>query len=98
MFAVLVRFPEAGGPDREQAAKVAATARGMFEGMPGLRTKAFTYDQAAGRATNIYLWRSEDAARAFFTDELRDRVTELYGSTPTIEFLEILELVDNPAE
>jgi hypothetical protein len=95
MFGVIVSFPEDVGPDRERAAKIAAGARSMFEGMPNLRSKAFTYDQSAGRATNVYLWRSEDAARAFFTDDLRERVTELYGAEPTIEFVEVLELVDN---
>jgi hypothetical protein len=94
MFGVIVRFPN-GGPDRERAAKVAAAVRGTFEGMPGLRLKAFAYDDSAGRAANLYLWQSENAARAFFTDDLRERVTELYGAEPSVEFLEILELVDN---
>jgi hypothetical protein len=95
MFGVIVRFPDDVGLDRERAAKTAAAARSTFEGMPGLRSKAFTYDRSAGRATNFYLWESENAARAFFTDELRDRVTQLYGAPPSIEFVEILELVDN---
>ena len=33
--------------------------------------------------------------KAFFTDEVRDLVTGLYGATPTIEFVEIAEIVDN---
>jgi hypothetical protein len=92
VIGVFVTF---AGPDRERAAKVAAEAKSMFEGMPDLRSKAFTYDESAGRATNFYLWRSEDAARAFFTDALRERVIELYGAEPTIDFVEVLELVDN---
>src|ERR1700748_3397306 len=96
MFGVIVRFPDDVGPDREQAAKIAAAAHTAFEGMPGLRSKAFTYDDEAGRANNFYVWRAEDAARAFFSDELRARVTELYGAPPTVEFVEILELVENP--
>jgi hypothetical protein len=98
MFGVIVRFPVDVGLDREQAAKIAAGARTSFEGMPGLRLKAFTYDEDAGRATNFYLWQSEDAARTFFSDELRALVRELYGADPAIEFVEILELVENPAE
>lgn len=72
--------------------------RRMFEAMPGLRAKACTYNRSAGHATNFYVWRSEDAAGAFFTDDLRARVTELYGAEPIIEFVEILELVDNAGE
>jgi hypothetical protein len=96
MVGVFVTFAGAGGPDRDRAAKVAHEARGMFEGMPGLRSKVFTYDDAAGRATNFYVWESEEAARGFFTDELRDGVTHLYGVAPTIDFVEVLEVVDNP--
>ncbi len=35
------------------------------------------------------------AAGAFFTDELVERVTGLYGVRPTIQFLQIESLVDN---
>ena len=44
---------------------------------------------------NFYLWESQEAAEAFFTDELRERVAGLYGVPPTISFLEIAEVVDN---
>ena len=37
-------------------------------------------------ATNFYVWESEDAAKAFFTDDLLERVTGLYGVRPTVEF------------
>jgi heme-degrading monooxygenase HmoA len=74
---------------------IAEKARKTFEGMPGLRSKAFTVDDAHQRAMNFYVWESEDAARTFFSDELRERVTGLYGVEPTIEFVEITQLVDN---
>jgi len=67
----------------------------MFEGMPGLRLKVFTLDQERQRAANFYVWDSEEAAKASFTQELRDRVTTLYGVTPSIEFVEIAKIVDN---
>lgn len=38
---------------------------------------------------------SGTAARSFFSDALRERVTGLYGVAPTIEFVEIVEIVDN---
>ena len=63
--------------------------------MPGLRQKAFTLDEDGSRARNIYVWDDEEAARAFFTDELVERVTALYGVRPVLEFVEIIALVDN---
>ena len=44
---------------------------------------------------NFYVWESEDAARSFFSEELRKGVTGLYGVAPTIDFVEIAQLVDN---
>jgi hypothetical protein len=97
MIGVFVTFEGADGPDRDRAAKVAHEARHMFEGMAGLRSKAFTYDDEAARATNFYVWDSEDAARAFFSPELTELVTGLYGVAPSIAYVEVLELVDNAA-
>ena len=95
MIGVNVTFDYSGDFDRERVIKVAANSRGIFEGMPGLRLKVFTLDQERQRAANFYVWDSEEAAKAFFTQELRDRVTSLYGVAPSIEFLEIAEIVDN---
>jgi hypothetical protein len=36
-------------------------------------------------------------ARAFFSDELRERVTGLDGAAPEIRFVEVAALVDNGA-
>jgi heme-degrading monooxygenase HmoA len=95
MIGVNVTFDYSGDFDRERVIKVAANARGMFEGMPGLRFKVFTLDQGRQRAANFYIWDSEEAANGFFTQELRDRVTDLYGVAPVIEFVEIAGIVDN---
>ncbi len=94
MIAVFVTF-EADDLDEERVRKVAAEARGMFEGMAGLRNKFFTLAEKKNRATNVYVWKSEDAARQFFSPQLVERVTGLYGVRPQIDFAEVLEMVDN---
>jgi heme-degrading monooxygenase HmoA len=81
--------------DRARVIAVAENARSMFEGMPGLRCKFFTLDDEHHRATNFYVWESKDAADGFFSEELRERVTGLYGVSPTIDFVEIVQMVDN---
>jgi hypothetical protein len=95
MFGVFVTFRYADGLDRARVTGVAEKARPMFEGMPGLLYKFFTFDEKNNVAVNFYAWESESAARAFFTDELRARVTELYGVSPEIEFVEIAATVEN---
>jgi hypothetical protein len=95
MIGATVTFDFDGPFDRGRVAGVAKNARTMFEGMPGLRFKFFTFDEVEKRAVNFYVWESREAAVEFFSDELRARVTELYGVMPTIEFFEIAEIVDN---
>jgi hypothetical protein len=39
--------------------------------------------------------RSGETALEFFSEEVRELVTGLYGVAPTIEFVEIAQIVDN---
>jgi heme-degrading monooxygenase HmoA len=95
MIAVYVTFRYGSDFDEAKLHKVAASVSGKFVGMPGLRQKAFTVNAAKREATNVYLWQSEEAARAFFNEAMLERVTGIYGVRPTIEFAAIAELVDN---
>ncbi len=95
MIGVNVIFEYEGTFDRSRVINVADHARASFEDMPGLRFKFFTFDEEHHRATNFYVWESKDAAAEFFSDELREQVTDLYGVGPTVEFVEIAQIVDN---
>jgi hypothetical protein len=95
MIGVFVTFRYEDNFDERAVRKIADTARARFEGMQGLRSKAFTLNSGKREATNFYVWESEDAAKAFFTGELLERVTGLYGVRPTVEFVEIATLVEN---
>jgi heme-degrading monooxygenase HmoA len=97
MIGVVVTFRYRDTFDEQAVRKIAETARARFEGMQGLRSKAFTFNSGKREATNFYVWDSEDAARAFFTEELLERVTGLYGVRPTVEFVQIATLVENVA-
>ena len=95
MIGVIVTFRYEGNLDEHAVRKIADTALARFQGMPGLRSKAFTFNPARREALNFYVWESEDAAKAFFTTELTERLTGLYGVRPTVEFVHIAALVDN---
>ena len=60
-----------------------------------MRSKAFTINSGKREAVNFYVWESEEAAKTFFTAELLERVTGLYGVRLTVEFMEIATLVEN---
>jgi heme-degrading monooxygenase HmoA len=95
MIGVFVTFRYGDNFDERAVRKIAETARARFEGMPGLHSKAFTLNSGKREATNFYVWESEEAAKAFFTDEFLDRVTGLYSARPTVEFVQIATLVEN---
>ena len=95
MQGVIVEFQYGDDFDPARVAAIAHEARGRFEALPGLRQKAFTVDERNRRATNVYLWDSDELARAFFSDELVERVTGLYGVRPSVSFVDVAEFVDN---
>ncbi len=95
MIGVFVKFRYGDNFDEQAVRKIAETARVRFEGMPGLRSKAFTVNSEKHEAVNFYVWDSEDAAKAFFTDQLLERVAGLYGVRPSVEFVQIASLVEN---
>jgi hypothetical protein len=95
MIGVSVTFQYDEDFDHARVISVAEKARKSFEGLPGLRSKVFTVDDAGRRAMNFYVWESAAVAQSFFSEETRERVAGLYGVEPTIDFVEIAQLVDN---
>ncbi len=95
MIGVIVTIGPGESLDRERASAVAEQEAPMFEGMDGLRSKVFMWDEETGTVTSTYVWESEAAARAFFTPELKAKVIELYGVEPQVRFAEVSALIDN---
>jgi heme-degrading monooxygenase HmoA len=95
MIGVFVTFRYGEKFDEQAVRKTAEKARGKFVGMPGLRSKAFTLNSGKREAANFYVWDSEDAAKTFFSDQLLEQVTDLYGVRPVVEFVQIAALVEN---
>jgi hypothetical protein len=95
MIGVFVTFRYGDHFDEAAVRKIAESARSKFEGMPGLRFKAFTINSEKREAVNFYIWDSPKAAKEFFTDALLERVTGLYGVRPDVQFVEIAALVEN---
>lgn len=95
MIAVFVTFKYSNDFDLTKVNQIAHAVQATFQEMPSLHQKAFTVKPEMHEAVNVYLWENEAAARAFFTAEMLDRVTGLYGVRPTIEYAEIPALVEN---
>ena len=96
MIAVMVRFQYENEFNEAHLQQIAEGARSKFQGMPGLRSKAFTVDAARRQALNFYVWESEDAARKFYSPQMIDGVAKIYGVRPSIEYVKLAALVENP--
>ena len=88
MIGVLVTFTGSERFDRSTVERIAGELRTPFEGMPGLRFKGFALSENGLQARNFYVWDDEEKARAFFTDEIVEMVTGIYGAPPEVEYLE----------
>lgn len=97
MVGAFVIFRYQDGFDETAVREIAESVRWKFEGMAGLRSKAFTFNAEKREVVNFYIWESEEAAKAFYDDGFRERVTRLYGVPPEIEFVQMATLVDNAA-
>ncbi|MBB4381099.1 monooxygenase [Bradyrhizobium sp. SBR1B] len=94
MFVVVVQLP-ISKRSREaaiaSAQKTAATYTSLAS--QGLIRKYYINgDEGAG---GVYLWRSEAAARAWYTPEWERRMTETHGVKPKVTYYESLFVVDN---
>lgn len=96
MIAVMARSQYDNELNEARLQHIAEGARSKFEGMPGLRSKAFTIDAAKRQALNFYVWESEDAARKLFSPQMIDGAAKIYGVRPSIEYVKLAALVENP--
>ncbi|HEY1316879.1 MAG TPA: hypothetical protein VGF10_06665 [Gaiella sp.] len=95
MIGVIVTIGPHAELTRERATAVAEQEAPKFQGMDGLQSKVFMWNEQTRTVTSTYVWDSERAARAFFTPELKAHVIELYGAEPNVQFAEVSALVDN---
>ena len=95
MIGVFLTFCYADDFDEKAVHAIANKAHARFKGMPGLHSKAFTVNLEKREAVNFYIWDSEAAASAFFTDEQIDRIAGHYKARPSLDFVQIAALVEN---
>jgi hypothetical protein len=81
MIGVIVTLGPGEDLNRQRASAAAEQAAPMFEGMDGLGSKVFMWNDETGTVINTYVWDSEAAARAFFTPELKAQIIELWASS-----------------
>jgi len=67
----------------------------LFREVPGLLQKYYAYDSSTEEWAGIYLWESEDAARAYIESDLRKSIPSAYELTepPRVERFPIVDVL-----
>ena len=97
MIVAIVRFALPAPVSLEEAARMFESSAPKYQGLPGLVRKYYIRAEDGRSAGGVYLWESRAAAEAVYNGEWRDRVAALYGSQPSVEFLDCPVVVDNAA-
>jgi hypothetical protein len=71
-------------------------APGFLE-VPGLIRKQFIYAIEGGYAGGSYLWKSREAAEAFYSGPWREGIIDRYGAPPRITYFDTFAIADVPA-
>jgi heme-degrading monooxygenase HmoA len=68
-------------------------AKNLYQGMPGLKTKAFVLDQQTGEYGGLYIWESKEALEIFLNSPTFATSKEKFG-TPEIKIFELVSHIE----
>ena len=94
MITAIVQFDLPPDVDRQKAEETFQRIAPLYRDMEGLIHKYFCFSEE-GKGAGIYLWESREAAEKVYGGIWRERIRELYGVEPEIQYYEPLLIVDN---
>jgi len=94
MIIAIVQFDLPAGINRAKAFDIFNQIAPLYREMDGLIHKYFCYSDQ-GKGAGIYLWHSREQAEIVYAGVWRERIIELYGVEPDIQYYEPLVVVDN---
>lgn len=90
-----VRIALAEPVSGEAAAERADVGADFYSDVPGLLAKHYLRSEDGFTVGGIYLWESKENGEAFFEGEWRQRIAQLNGADPRIEWFEAPVVIDN---
>lgn len=93
MYALTVRFRLPPSTDWNGLRAVVAERARLYEGMPGLCSKAFVLDEASGEYGGNYVWESRAAVEAFLHSETFRGAVSKYGA-PDVRVHEVIAYLE----
>jgi heme-degrading monooxygenase HmoA len=97
MQTVIVKYKLPVPIGREVMMEEFRAAEARFAAMPGLVRKYFCYDEAGHTGHSVYLWETEEQARAFHNAEFERKMIEIFDAPPECIFADTLLIIDNRA-
>lgn len=94
MITAIVQFDLPAGIDRAKASEIFNRIAPLYREMDGLIHKYFCFSDE-GKGAGVYLWETREQAEKVYAGVWRERIVELYGVEPEIQFYEPLVVVDN---
>jgi hypothetical protein len=91
----IVRFAAPAEVDAAQLRELLREALPRYRVIPGLRRKYFIGSASTGGG--VYEWDSRAAAEAYYSQDWYERMLDVYGAHPEVEFFDVHALVDNEA-
>jgi hypothetical protein len=98
MITAVVTFKLPAGIDTAKATELFKGSAPRYRGMKGLVRKYYLFDEKAGVAGGVYLWKSKADAEALYTPEWKAWAKDRYGAEPEIRYFETAVIVDNESE
>ena len=95
MISVLIQFTLPRPMPADKMAEISLANAPMYQDKPGLIRKYYVRSDDGAQVGGMYLWESREAAEATYDEAWRERVTETYGSPPSMTWFDTPVVVDN---
>jgi hypothetical protein len=86
----ILSAPVPPGATRDQLHAAFVSTVEFNGGMPDILQKYYTFDESTRTLGSVYLWRSREAAQAFFAPGWDQRFQAKWGTRPTLQLHEAL--------
>src|SRR5512146_2583651 len=93
VYALTVRFKLPPGTDWKALRAAVVERAHLYEGMHGLRSKAFVLDEASGEYGGNYVWESRAAAEAFVESQTFRGAVARFGP-PEVRLHEVVAYLE----
>jgi Putative mono-oxygenase ydhR len=88
VIVAIVRFPIDPSLSADEMRSRFEASAPSYQDLPGLRRKHYLLSEDGATAGGVYLWDSRGKAEAAYDEAWHARMTQRYGTRPTIEYFE----------